>query len=137
MGKRTASGELAKLRQGRTNKTGNNVELTRSRLPERLQLSVEKPTPFEPDVLGISAEKLLSSADQLGAKVDYNFKFANENDRDGGEHRRQQLAEKADYLILFDQGARLHKAFVKIRNYGMREAAINFMVLLAEVGNMG
>ena len=137
MGKRTANGDqLAKLRQGGTNETGNNVELTKNRVPERLQLNVEKSTPFQPEVPGISAEKLLSSADQLGVKVDYNFKFANENDRAGGEHRRRELAEKAEYLILLDQGARLHKAFVKIRNYGMREAAINFMVLLTEVGNM-
>ena len=125
-----------KLRKGRRlDEKENIIGLTRRRITNCNELNTEESAQFEPEVACFGTETLLlSTADHLGVMVDYNFKFANENNRGGGEHRGRRLAEKADHLTLFDQGVRLRKAFIKIRNYDMREAAINFMVFLAEVG---
>jgi len=120
-----------KLRKGRRLDEKENI-IGRTNCNE---LSTRESAQFEPEVACFGTETLLlSTANHLGVMVDYNFKFANENNRGGGEHRGRLLADKADHLTLFDQGVRLHKAFIKIRNYDMREAAINFMVFLAEVG---
>ena len=137
MDKRNAKvNQRFKLRKGRRlDEKVNSIGLTRRRITNCNELNTEESAQFEPEVACFSAETLLlSTANHLGVMVDYNFKFANENNRGGGEHRGRRLAEKADHLTLFDQGVRLHKAFIKIRNYDMREAAINFMVFLAEVG---
>jgi len=122
----------AKLRPTRAVRAVQDTKVAGGRIKRNAQPNFENSGQGEPTLICINSAILLNVAKHLGVKVHYNLESINDNNSAGRLCRWRKLAEKADHLILYDQGARLNRAFIKIRSYAVREAAINLMTLFAE-----
>ena len=70
----------------------------------------------------ITAERLLRLSEVLGARPVYFF---------GPDAEERPLTQEKSYLTLPDQGLRLNRAFVGIKNSALREAVVSLVIELA------
>jgi transcriptional regulator with XRE-family HTH domain len=105
-----------RLRDKRTS-TGWSQE----QLAEKLQIDPKDIGAYEKGAKRISADRLLSLSKVLGVKPVYFFGFDAERPPNGDGAR----------LTLPDQGLRLHRAFIGVKNPALREAIVSLVVELA------
>ena len=106
-----------RLREKRTS-TGWSQE----QLAEKLQIDPKDIYAYETGAKRITADRLLRLSKVLGVKPVYFFGFDDDNrpiNRDGAR------------LTLPDQGLRLHRAFIGVKNPALREAIVSLVIELA------
>jgi transcriptional regulator with XRE-family HTH domain len=106
-----------RLREKRTS-TGWSQE----QLAEKLQIDPKDVYAYETGSKRISADRLLRLSKVLGVKPIYFFGFDDDHrpvNRDGA------------LLTLPDQGLRLHRAFIGVKNPALREAIVSLVIELA------
>jgi transcriptional regulator with XRE-family HTH domain len=106
-----------RLREKRTS-TGWSEE----QLAAKLQIDPKDIYAYETGAKRITADRLLHLSKVLGVKPLYFFGFDDEN-------RPMNLAGAR--LTLPDQGLRLHRAFIGVKNPALREAIVSLVIELA------
>ena len=107
-----------RLRDKRTS-TGWSQE----QLAEQLQIDPKEISAYEKGTKRISADRLLCLSKVLGVRPLYFF---------GLDGEERLLRQDATYLTLPNQGLRLHRAFVGVKNPALREAVVSLVVELAK-----
>jgi transcriptional regulator with XRE-family HTH domain len=95
---------------------------SQEQLAEKLEIDPKDIYAYEKGAKRISADRLLRLSQILGVRPVYFFGFDDKDrpgDRDGA------------HLTLPDQGLRLHRAFIGVRNPALREAIVLLVVELA------
>ena len=110
-----------RLRDKRTS-TGWSQE----QLADKLQIGPKEISAYEKGTKRITADRLLRLSKALGVRPTYFFGV------DGEERRLQQDAAS---LTLPNQGLRLHRAFVGVRNPALREAIVSLVIELGKNDN--
>ena len=106
-----------RLREKRT-ATGWSQE----QLAEKLQIDPKDVSAYETGSKRISADRLLRVSKLLGVKPVYFFGF-DDNER--------PVSRNGALLTLPDQGLRLHRAFIGVKNPALREAIVSLVIELA------
>ena len=106
-----------RLREKRT-ATGWSQE----QLAEKLQIDSKDVYAYETGSKRISADRLLRVSKLLGVKPVYFFGF-DDNER--------PVSRNGALLTLPDQGLRLHRAFIGVKNPALREAIVSLVIELA------
>jgi transcriptional regulator with XRE-family HTH domain len=106
-----------RLREKRTS-TGWSQE----QQAEKLQIDPKDVYAYETGSKPISADRLLHLSKVLGVKPIYFFGFDD-------DHR--PVNREAALLTLPDQGLRLHRAFIGVKNPALREAIVSLVIELA------
>lgn len=107
-----------RLRDKRTS-TGWSEE----QLAEKLQLDPKDVSAYEKGAKRITAERLLRLSKVLGVRPVYFF---------GLDGEAQPLPQDGYRITLSDQGFRLHRAFVGIKNPALREAIVSLAIELGK-----
>jgi transcriptional regulator with XRE-family HTH domain len=95
---------------------------SQEQLAQKLQIDPKDISAHETGAKRITADRLLRLSKVLGVKPVYFFGFE-ENERPAGRH--------AARLTLPDQGLRLHRAFISVKNPALREAIVSLVTELA------
>jgi transcriptional regulator with XRE-family HTH domain len=111
----------SRLRDKRTS-TGWSQE----QLAEKLQIDPKDISAYENGAKRISADRLLRLSKVLGVRPVYFFGF---------EDDERPLRRDGHYFTLPDQGLRLHRAFVGVKNPALREAIVSLVIELAKNDN--
>ncbi len=106
-----------RLRDKRTSTGWSQEELA-----EKLQIDPKDISAYEKGAKRISADRLLTLSKVLGVKPVYFFGFDDNERPPNGDGAR---------LTLPDQGLRLHRAFIGVKNPALREAIVSLVVELA------
>jgi transcriptional regulator with XRE-family HTH domain len=106
-----------RLREKRTS-TGWSQE----QLAEKLQIDPSDVYAYEAGAKRITADRLLRLSKVLGVKPVYFFGF---------EDNERPVARDEALLTLPDQGLRLHRAFIGVKNPALREAIVSLVIELA------
>jgi transcriptional regulator with XRE-family HTH domain len=109
-----SSNQIDKSLGGRLRDKRMSTGWSQEQLAEKLEI--------DPKDKRISADRLLRLSQILGVRPVYFFGFDDKDrpaDRDGA------------HLTLPDQGLRLHRAFISVRNPALREAIVSLVVELA------
>jgi transcriptional regulator with XRE-family HTH domain len=96
---------------------------SQEQLAEKLQIDAEDIYAYEKGAKRITADRLLRLSKVLGVKPVYFFGF---DDKD-----RQPNRDRLP-LTLPDQGLRLHRAFIGVKNPALREAIVSLVTELAK-----
>ena len=99
---------------------------SQEQLAEKLQVDPRDISAYEKGVKRITADRLLRLSKLLGVRPVYFFGFEDEGRPSRGEGAR---------LTLPDQGLRLHRAFVGVKNPALREAIVTLVIELAKSDN--
>jgi transcriptional regulator with XRE-family HTH domain len=110
-----------RLRDKRTS-TGWSQE----QLAEKLQIDPKEISSYEKGTKRISADRLLRLSKVLGVRPVYFF---------GLDGEERNLPQEGGHLTLPNQGLRLHRAFVGVKNPAMREAVVSLVIELAKNDN--
>jgi transcriptional regulator with XRE-family HTH domain len=108
------------------------IGLSRKQLADKLQLDPAEIREYEKGTKRIPVDCLLRIARALNVPPDYFFPPLDEIEDglgDPGKGRQQQFVRNP---AIIDQGLRLHRAFLRIRNEAFREEVVNFIVELAD-----
>jgi transcriptional regulator with XRE-family HTH domain len=106
-----------RLREKRTS-TGWSQE----QLAEKLQIDPSDIYAYEAGAKRITADRLLRLSKILGVKPVYFFGF---------EDNERPVVRDEALLTLPDQGLRLHRAFIGVKNPALREAIVSLVIELA------
>jgi transcriptional regulator with XRE-family HTH domain len=106
-----------RLREKRTS-TGWSQE----QLAEKLQIDPSDVYAYEAGAKRITADRLLRLSKVLGVKPVYFFGF---------EDNERPVGRDEALLTLPDQGLRLHRAFIGVKNPALREAIVSLVIELA------
>jgi len=106
-----------RLREKRTS-TGWSQE----QLAEKLQIDPSDVYAYEAGAKRITADRLLRLSKVLGVKPVYFFGF---------EDNERPVSRDKALLTLPDQGLRLHRAFIGVKNPALREAIVSLVIELA------
>ena len=106
-----------RLREKRTS-TGWSEE----QLAEKLQIDPKEVHAYETGSKRISADRLLRLSKVLGVKPIYFF---------GLDEDHRPVSRDGALLTLPDQGLRLHRAFIGVKNPTLREAIVSLVVEMA------
>jgi len=106
--------------------------LSKEQLAEKLQIDPGDIYAYEVGAKRISALRLLHLAEALSVRPTYFFGFSDERQRGMAEEAGRPWAGTAVYLNLPDQGVRLNRAFIGVKNSGLREAIITLVTELAK-----
>ena len=109
--------------------------LSQEQLAEKLRIDPKEVDLYETGAKRISADRLLRIAKALGVRPVYFFGFSEESARGADEHDEKPCDGTSVYLTLPDQGMRLHRAFVSVKNSALREAIVNLVVEFAKSEN--
>jgi transcriptional regulator with XRE-family HTH domain len=119
-----SSNQIDKSLGGRLRDKRMSTGWSQEQLAEKLEIDPKDIYAYEKGAKRISADRLLRLSQILGVRPVYFFGFDDKDrpaDRDGdGAH-----------LTLPDQGLRLHRAFIGVRNPALREAIVSLVVELA------
>jgi len=105
--------------------------LSQEQLAQKLSIDLEELASYESGMKRISAFHLLGLAQALGVLPVYFFGGSDERQVASAEDETHPWARAGVYLTLPDQGVRLNRAFVSVRNPDLREAIIR---LVTEMG---
>jgi transcriptional regulator with XRE-family HTH domain len=108
-----------RLRDKRTSTGWSQEELA-----EKLQIDPKDVTAYEKGAKRIPADRLLRLSKVLGVRPVYFFGFEDDQER--------PLHRDGYRFTLPDQGLRLHRAFVGVRNPALREAIVSLVIELAK-----
>src|SRR5271166_3768296 len=111
----------SRLRDKRTS-TGWSQE----QLAEKLQIDPKEISAYEMGTKRITADRLLRLSKVLGVRPVYFF---------GLEGEEPLLRQNGASLALPNQGLRLHRAFVGVKNPALREAIVSLVIELAKGDN--
>ena len=111
----------SRLRDKRTSTGWSQEELA-----DKLQIGPKEISAYEKGTKRITADRLLRLSKVLGVRPTYFFGV------DGEERLFQQDGAS---LTLPNQGLRLHRAFVGVRNPALREAIVSLVIELAKNDN--
>ena len=100
--------------------------LSAEQLAEKLRISVDEIRAYESGARRVSAVRLLELARALDVPP-VSFFAEGDADRSATEEQKQSWARAGVYLTLPDQGVRLNRAFVAVRNPEVREAIIRLV----------
>jgi transcriptional regulator with XRE-family HTH domain len=106
-----------RLREKRTSNGWSQEQLA-----EKLQLDPRDIYAYEAGAKRITANRLLRLSKALGVKPVYFFGF---------DDHEQPVSRDETLLTLPDQGLRLHRAFIGVKNPALREAIVSLVVELA------
>ena len=95
---------------------------SQEQLAQKLQIDPKDISAYETGAKRITADRLLRLSKVLGVKPVYFFGFE-DNERPAARH--------AARLTLPDQGLRLHRAFISVKNPALREAIVSLVTELA------
>jgi transcriptional regulator with XRE-family HTH domain len=96
---------------------------SQEQLAERLQIDAKDISAYENGAKRIPAERLLRLSQVLGVRPVYFF---------GLDGEEQPLPQERSNFTLPEQGLRLHRAFVGVKNPALREAIVSLVVELAK-----
>jgi transcriptional regulator with XRE-family HTH domain len=96
---------------------------SQEQLAQKLQIDPKDISAYETGARRITADRLLRLSKILGVKPVYFFGFE-DSERPGARH--------AARLTLPDQGLRLHRAFISVKNPALREAIVSLVTELAK-----
>jgi transcriptional regulator with XRE-family HTH domain len=116
------SNQIDKSLGGRLRDKRMSTGWSQEQLAEKLEIDPKDIYAYEKGAKRISADRLLRLSQILGVRPVYFFGFDDKDrpaDRDGAR------------LTLPDQGLRLHRAFIGVRNPALREAIVSLVVELA------
>jgi transcriptional regulator with XRE-family HTH domain len=111
----------SRLRDKRTS-TGWSQE----QLAEKLQIDPKEISAYEKGTKRITADRLLRLSKVLGVRPVYFF---------GLDGEEPLFRQEGAYLTLPNQGLRLHRAFVGLKNPALREAVVSLVIELAKNDN--
>jgi transcriptional regulator with XRE-family HTH domain len=117
-----SSNQIDKSLGGRLRDKRMSTGWSQEQLAEKLEIDPKDIHAYEKGAKRISADRLLRLSQILGVRPVYFFGFDDKDrpaDRDGAN------------LTLPDQGLRLHRAFISVRNPALREAIVSLVVELA------
>jgi transcriptional regulator with XRE-family HTH domain len=100
--------------------------LSREQLAKRLHIGPGEIGAYESGAKRISADHLLQIARALKVRPDYFFRFRHRGQGGAVEDKQARPAES-----MLDEGLRLQRAFVSIRDAGVRESIVALAVELA------
>jgi transcriptional regulator with XRE-family HTH domain len=106
-----------RLRDKRT-----SIGWSQEQLAEKLQIDPKDVNAYEDGAKRVTAERLLRLSEVLGVRPVYFF---------GPDAEERPLTRDESYLTLLDQGLRLNRAFVGIKNPALREAVVSLVIELA------
>jgi transcriptional regulator with XRE-family HTH domain len=106
-----------RLREKRTSTGWSQEELA-----EKLQIDPKDVYAYETGSKRISADRLLRLSKILGVKPIYFFGF---------DDKAQPVSRNGALLTLPDQGLRLHRAFMGLKNPALREAIVSLVIEMA------
>ena len=105
--------------------------LSQEELAEKLHIHPEDISAYEKGKKRISALRLLHMAEALSVRPTYFFGLSDERGTSAAEDEGQLRNGAGVYLTLPDQGMRLNRAFIGVKNAALREAVITLVVELA------
>ena len=117
------SNQIDKLIGFRLRDKRTSAGWSQEQLAERLQIDAKDISAYEKGVKRIPAERLLRVSQVLGVRPAYFF---------GLDGEERPLPREASNISLPDQGLRLHRAFVGVKNPALREAVISLVIELAK-----
>ncbi len=100
-----------------------SVGWSQEQLAQKLQIDSKDISAHETGAKRITADRLLRLSKVLGVKPVYFFGF---------EDHERPAARHAARLTLPDQGLRLHRAFISVKNPALREAIVSLVTELAK-----
>ena len=106
--------------------------LTPEQLGDRLDIDPEDILSYETGAKRISAERLLRIAKALGVRPVYFFGAPDDKHPSVDEDRKKLREAPGSYLALPEQGLRLQRAFLNVRDDAMRESIVALVVALAK-----
>lgn len=117
-----SSNQIDKSLGGRLRDKRMSTGWTQEQLADKLQIDPKDIYAYEKGAKRITADRLLRLSKVLGVKPVYFFGF----DDNGAPPERD-----AAVLTLPDQGLRLHRAFIGVKNPALREAIVSLVTELA------
>jgi transcriptional regulator with XRE-family HTH domain len=117
-----SSNQIDKSLGGRLRDKRMSTGWSQEQLAEKLQIDPKDIYAYEKGAKRITADRLLRLSQVLGVRPVYFFGFDDKDhpaDRDGAR------------LTLPDQGLRLHRAFIGVKNPALREAIVSLVTELA------
>jgi transcriptional regulator with XRE-family HTH domain len=96
---------------------------SQEQLAEKLQIDPKDVSAYEKGAKRITAERLLLLSKVLSVRPVYFF---------GLDGEARPLPQDGSYMPLSDQGFRLHRAFVGIKNPALREAVVSLAIELGK-----
>lgn len=117
-----SSNQVDKSLGGRLRDKRVSTGWTQEQLADKLQIDPKDIYAYEKGAKRITADRLLRLSKVLGVKPVYFFGFD-----DDGRHADRDAA----VLTLPDQGLRLHRAFIGVKNPALREAIVSLVTELA------
>jgi transcriptional regulator with XRE-family HTH domain len=99
---------------------------SQEQLAEKLQIDAKDISAYEKGVKRIPAERLLRLSQVFGVRPVYFF---------GLDGEERPLPLEGSNITLPDQGLRLHRAFVGVKNPALREAIVSLVIELAKSDN--
>jgi transcriptional regulator with XRE-family HTH domain len=119
-----SSNQIDKSLGGRLRDKRVSTGWSQEQLAEKLQIDPKDINAYERGAKRITADRLLRLAKILGVKPVYFFGF---DDRPASRETAR--------LTLPDQGLRLHRAFIGVKNPALREAIVSLVIELARNDN--
>ena len=117
-----SSNQIDKSLGGRLRDKRISTGWSPEQLAEKLQIDPKDIYAHEKGVKRITADPLLRLSKLFGVKPTYFFGFDDDNRPDSRDGIR---------LTLPDQGLRLHRAFIGVKNPALREAIVSLVIELA------
>src|SRR5260370_4336189 len=109
--------------------------LSQEQLAAKLQIDSKDINLYEAGAKRISADCLLRIAKVLGVRPVYFFGFSEDRRLGAAEFAELPREGTGGYLTLPDQGLRLHRAFVNVKNSVLREGIVTLVVEMAKGEN--
>ena len=116
------SNQVDKSLGGRLRDKRMSTGWTQEQLAEKLQIDPKDIYAYERGVKRITADRLLRLSKVLGVRPVYFFGF---------DDNARPANRDAAVLTLPDQGLRLHRAFIGVKNPALREAIVSLVTELA------
>ena len=116
---------------GRLRDKRTSSGLSQLQLAEKLGIDPKDVDLYETGAKRISADRLLRIAKALGVRPVYFFGFSEDRTLGKDEPAERPCEGTGVYLTLPDQGLRLHRAFINVKNSVLREAIVTLVVEMA------
>jgi transcriptional regulator with XRE-family HTH domain len=121
-----SSNQIDKSLGGRLRDKRISTGWSQEQLAEKLQIDPKDIDAYEKGVKRITADRLLRLSKILGVRPVYFFGFDDDE---------RPTSREGAHLTLPDQGLRLHRAFIGVRNPALREAIVSLVTELARNDN--
>jgi transcriptional regulator with XRE-family HTH domain len=117
-----SSNQIDKSLGGRLRDKRMSTGWSQEQLAEKLQIDPKDIYAYEKGAKRITADRLLRLSQILGVRPVYFFGF---------DDKERPADRNGAHLTLPDQGLRLHRAFIGVKNPALREAIVSLVTELA------